>query len=110
MHHLASGQRFTCCWEKSSPLHPLWGRRTPVSPRHPTGTYPEKDRQGVTVTPGPGRPAGTGSAAWPRGDASSPGMEDKEKNPPSARPPLHHHPRGLPSVPIPADATSPRQG
>lgn len=104
MHRCASSQHFRCCWESGSPLHPLQGRRAPVSPCHSMGTYPEKDRQGVAVTLAPGWPAGTGSAAWPWGDAGSPGMEDKEKKLPlSAHSPC---PRGLPSVPIPIDATS----
>jgi len=81
----------------------------PESPHHPAGTYLETDRQGVTVTLAPGRPAGTGSAAWPRRDAGGPGRDDKEKNPPpSARPPC---PGGCPLSPSPLmPPLSPRRG
>lgn len=73
-------------------------RHIPVSPHHLVGTYLEKDNKDVAVTPAPAWAARTGSAASPWGETGSPGKEDKEKNPPSAQPPL---PKGASQCPHP---------
>lgn len=60
-------------------------------PTSPLGTYPGT-RWPLAVTPAPERLGGTGSSAWPRGDACGPGRGDKEEEKPSAQP-CACHPR-----------------